>query len=227
MSYWMYGNRASGISGTKYGTLTRITTPSTLPVYPDITSPVAYWVGCRSTNLDEGSANRFYQAAISYDPAWTDNDYWRFSWGYSRDHLGQEPDWDIYAETNHNYELGIRFTGTQVEAYVTDLATSTIHTLGSLPDNGTLYVAGDQPSFLMEGYVSSISTMNVSAFKAYNFNVFLSPSTSQEWPGATVHQEGTISIPAEIGTTVAGTHQYYIGNVGSGYQLDDGTPLWS
>ena len=78
---WFYGVISQGITGTKYGTLTRITTPSSLP---SLNCTVAYWVSCRSTNLDEQGNHRFYQATIAYTPS---VGHWAFSWGYSAYHL--------------------------------------------------------------------------------------------------------------------------------------------
>jgi len=215
---WFYGNRASGISGTKYGTLTRFRTPSSLP---KTTCSVAYFVSCRSTTLDEQGSRRFYQSTIAYTPS---VGAWHFSWGYSAYHLSQPPFGGLTPQPNHDYELGIRFTGSVVELYVVDLATSTIYVMGTVSDTGTMWVSGDQPGFILEGFTDQISEMNVSAFKAYTFNVFLSPSSSTEWPHAVVTNQN--SPPSEIHTYDLGGHQYLIGYTSQGQQRPDGYTLW-
>jgi hypothetical protein len=219
-SQWFYGNKANGLSGTNYGALTRIRTPNSLP---DTTCTVAYWVGCTSTTLDEENNPRFYQATIAYTPSVGE---WHFSWGYSAEHLSQDPYEGLSPQTNHDYELGIRFTGTQVEAYVVDLDTSTKYTMGTLSDTGTLH-PDDKPGLILEGFTDDIDDMGVDAFKAYTFNVFLSPTTSTEWPHALAYKEIISgSIPDEIHTYDLGSHQYFIGNTSSGSQLDNDEELW-
>jgi hypothetical protein len=217
---WFYGIASRNISGTKYGTLTRIKTPSSLP---QTTCSVAYWVSCRSTNLDENNNHRFYQATIAYTPS---AGYWHFSWGYSANHLSQPPYQGLTPATNHDYELGIRFTGSEVEAYVIELTSGVKYTIGTVSDNGTMWV-NDNPGFILEGFTTQISEMNVDAFKAYTFNVFLSPYSSQEWPNAAAFkQESGGSVPSGIHTYDMDSHQYLIGKTMQGSQLSDGTSLW-
>jgi hypothetical protein len=218
---WFYGNCGSGITGTRYGTLTRIKTPSSLP---SITCTVAYFVSCRSTNLDSEGKHRFYQATIAYTPS---AGYWHFSWGYSPDHLGQPPYTGLIPVVNHDYELGIKFTGSVVQAFVRDLPIGTNYTMGSFADNGTMWL-GDQPGFIMEGFTDNISEMNVSAFKAYTFNYFLTPTSSMEWPHGQVFRGDPkdYSIPSQIHTYHQGSHQYLIGKTTLGSQLANGTFLW-
>lgn len=85
----------------------------------------------------------------------------------------------------------------------------------------------DNPGFIMESYGNNISDISVSAFKAYTFNVFTSPSSSTEWPNAASYkQESGYSIPSQIHTYDLGSHQYMIGNTAQGSQLSNGTTLW-
>jgi hypothetical protein len=148
---------------------------------------------------------------------------WHFSWGYSTKHLSQPPFGGLALQPNHDYELGIRFTGSVVELYVLDVATSTIYVMGTVSDTGHMYVTYDQPGFIIEGFTTQISEMNVSAFKAYMFNVFLSPSSSTEWPHAVVTNQNT--PPSQIHTYDLGGHQYLIGYTSQGQQRPDGYTL--
>lgn len=218
---WFYGNASRGITGVKYGTLTRIATPASLP---DTACTVACWVSCRSTKLDEAGERRFYQAAIAYTPQ---VGHWHFSWGYSANHLAQPPYTGLTPAVNHDYELGIRFTGGKVEAYVIDLATGIKHIMGTLQDRGTMWV-DDNPGFIMEGFTDRIREMDVPAFKAYTFNVFLSPFSSAAWPHAAVCRQDPpgYKIPARIHSHHLGSHQYLIGNTAQGSQLANGAVLW-
>ena len=216
---WFYGNRALGLSGTYYGTLTRIRTPSSLP---STTCSVFYWVACRST----ANNNRFYQATIAYTPT---AGYWHFSWGYSPDHLSEPPYTGLRPTTNHDYELGIKFNGSNVVLYVVDLSTGITYNMKTVSDTGTmLNGSSDQPSFLMEGKTDQISEMNVSAFKAYTFNYFLSPNSSTEWPHATPYNSPASDyiIPSQIHTYDLGSHQYMIGNTSQGSQYPPPNSLW-
>lgn len=132
----------------------------------------------------------------------------------------------MYPQANHDYELGIHFTGSVVEAYIIDVATGTKYVMGTLPDNGTMW-NGDNPGFILEGFTDQISEMNVAAFKAYAFNYFTSPNSSQEWPNAVAfRQEPGGTVPSQIHTYDLGSHQYMSGNTTQGNRLTDGTTLW-
>ncbi len=230
---WFYGLSSREITGTKYGALARITTPSSLPTPAGL---VAYFVSCKSTTTyydDEGILqHRFYQATIAYTNT---AGSWHFSWGYAPNNLSQPPYTGLTPTTNHNYELGIQFTGTVGQAYVIDLATNTIYTMGSVADTGTMWV-DDNPGFLMESDLDSVSDINVAAFKAYNFNVFTSPSSSTSWPAAKSYYQPyhnpddpsqDYDIPALIHTYTVGTKQYKIGYTTSGSHIDNSTTtLW-
>jgi hypothetical protein len=220
---WMYGNVAYNITGTRYGVLGRLTTPSSLPSVNCLTT---YWVGCRSTTLDESGANRFYQTAIAYVSS---AGRWCFSWGYSTKHLSQRPYTGLYPTTNHSYELGIKFTGTNVILYVVDLSNGQTYSMGTVPDSGTMVTSTDQPSFLLESYAGVIGDMNVPAFELYTFNYFLTPSSSSEWPGAKVFTQPSdgSTIPNEVHTSNdLGSHHYLIGNTTQGSKKSNGTILW-
>jgi hypothetical protein len=217
---WFYGNRTKSLTGTYYGVLTRIHTPSSLP---SLNCELAYWVGCRSTTLDEGSNHRFNQTTIAYDHT---AGKWVFSWGYSANHLAQGGYTGLYPQTSSDYELGIQFINNKVQFYVTDLGASTQYVMGSIDDTGTLYTS-DKPSFTMEGFSTDITDINVDAFKAYTFNLFTSSSVSSEWPSAeSFLQEPGGAPPAGIHTYDLGSHQYLIGKTSQGSQYADGTSLW-
>ncbi len=218
---WFYGVKAEGLSGQLYGTISRIRTPGSLP---PITCSIAYFVSCRTTTHDESGSFRFYQSTIAFTPS---AGRWHFSWGYSTQHLAQPPYTGLYPQPNHDYELGIQLKNNNAQMYVTDLGTSTVYVMGTVPDAGTLWM-GDKPGFLLEGFTTNINEMNVPAFKAYGFRVFDSPSSSSHpWPHASgVNQQNPGAPPSQIQTVDLGGYEYLIGNTSQIRQLPNDNRIW-
>ncbi len=191
---WFYGLNTPP-ARPYYGVSARFTTPDALP---SLTCAVAYWVSCRSTTPDETGAGRFYQATLAYAGG-----QWVFSFGYSNQHLSQPPFGGLAPKPSSTYELGIRFTGSKVECYVTDVAAGISYLMGSVPDTGS-GDTGDRPGAIMEGFTMDLAEMAVKPFRVGSMSLFIKPwwasllalfriqvpAKQTPWTNETAYQQG-------------------------------------